>query len=463
MDKLSAAPGANVSEDPVSSSQRMGNSLGSEARRAGLALLLIVLIALTVRLAFAALPRVVRWDEAAYQLIARNLQDGLGYRELVGASDLQQPPMVAYLSLAGRWLGLPTAWVTAGIVQVLLGALILLPVYGLAFELSGRRRRVGLSAALLAAVHPALTVSPLYWGTMTEPPYVLFILCGVYASWRLANAGGSGGGRWGWAAGLGIAFGLAYLTRPEAVAYLLLMLGFALLCRVWRQRAGPLRGRLRPALTSTLALALTSVVMFALVAAPYVVYVHRITGRWALSGKQGITIDIAWALVNHDQAAHDRAAASLDPAGTEIMWLSPAQYDRSLIGWVREDPRRFAWQVRRNIADTMQAVFHADLLSPLLVALVALGLFARPWTRSRLRRELLLWLALAPLASLWVFFVLSRFLAIVVPICLVWAAIGLAHLGDWVAATGANVPVPRPGRGGGRSRVLRSRCRRPLP
>ena len=59
-------------------------------------------------------------------------------------------------------------------------------------------------------------------------------------------------------------------------------------------------------------------VAFLIVASPYVVFLHSVTGRWAFSGKQGISIDIAWAFVNHDQRAHDRAVARLDAAGKEI-------------------------------------------------------------------------------------------------------------------------------------------------
>ena len=83
--------------------------------------------------------------------------------------------------------------------------------------------------------------------------------------------------------------------------------------------------------------------------------------------------------------------------------------------WIAEDPRRFAWQVWRNAEKTWQALFQADLLRPWQVALAALGIFARPWTCSRLRRELLLWLAMASLASMWVYFIINRFLLPAVP------------------------------------------------
>ena len=91
----------------------------------------IVLIAVALRVAFLALPRVVRWDEAAHQLIAHSLLAGRGFSELTGARDVQQGPLVSYLSLLGVWLRWPVSWATAGIAYVLFGSLLPLPLYGL--------------------------------------------------------------------------------------------------------------------------------------------------------------------------------------------------------------------------------------------------------------------------------------------------------------------------------------------
>lgn len=390
---------------------------------------------MSVRAAFTALPRVVRWDEAGYQLIARSLLEGKGYMEVVGARDLQQPPVVAYLSVAGRGLGLPIPWATAALAHVLLGGLIPIPVYLLGRDL--KSRRVGALAALLVAVHPALAVSPLYWSTMTEPPYVLFMLCGAYAAWRATHDG-----RWRWFLVAGLFFGLAYLTRPEALAYLLALLVFALL---WRIRDA-VKGRRVPRLLAQLVAA--GLVFFA-VCTPYMVYVHRVTGRWALSGKQGITMGIAWAYAQGSQAEHDRVTAGLDPSGKEILWLSSEQYDVSLLGWIREDPARFVRLVRHNVGAFGSALFQEDLFRPWQIALIALGLFAVPWTRRRAAREAFLIFALAPTLSLIILFVLSRFMAFVIPIGMIWAAEGLEVLAAWGAETaillGQGEPSRRPG------------------
>jgi 4-amino-4-deoxy-L-arabinose transferase-like glycosyltransferase len=391
-------------------------------------LLAIFLAGLATRVAFAAQPRMARWDEAAYLLIARNLLAGLGYSEMLGAPDVHQPPMVSLLAAVGLALRLPLEWAAATPVYVVLGSLTVLPLYGLGKALYGQR--AGLLAALLGALYPSLAASPLYWGTMTEPPYVLFVLTGVYATHRCAEElSGPGRPPWGWAALMGLAFGLAYLTRPEALLFLAVMLAY--LGIVWLF-AGPPRAR---RLGHLVAAGAVAVAVLALAALPYVLYLQRVTGLWMLSGKAGTSMDISWSFVNGSQTMHDLAVASLDSTGQEIMWLSPEAFDASITGWIAEDPQRFVTLVSRNLRDSWQMLQGPRLFQPWLWGLVALGLFGQAWTRRRLRGELLLLLALTPLASLLIVFIEARFMAVYLAIVLVWAGAGLAHLSRWAGGT----------------------------
>lgn len=390
-------------------------------------LLAIYLAGLATRAAFASLPRVARWDEAAYLTIAHNLLTGRGYSELMGAMDVHQPPMVSLLAAAGLALRLPLEWAAAAPAHLLLGSLVVLPLYALGSALFGRR--AGLMAALLAAFYPALAVHPLYWGTMTEPPYLLFILSGIYATYRCGRALASGAQPWGWAAAMGLAFGLGFLTRPEALIFLAAMLGY--LGLLWLC-AGPPRGRRLARLAASGALAAA---MMTLLALPYMFYLHQVTGRWMLSGKAGTSMDIAWAFVNDSQAMHDQAAASLDSSGQEIMWLSPEAFNVSIAGWILAYPARFATLVRQNMVDSWQKLFSQELFQPWLWGLITLGLFSQPWTRARLRDNLLILCALAPLASLWIVFIETRFMVAYLAISLPWAGAGLAHLTAWAADT----------------------------
>ena len=67
----------------------------------------------------------------------------------------------------------------SNIVYVVCGALLVLPVYALARRVYGVLP--GMIAALLLALFPALAAAVLYWGTMTEPLYLLLIFSGLLA------------------------------------------------------------------------------------------------------------------------------------------------------------------------------------------------------------------------------------------------------------------------------------------
>ncbi len=151
------------------------------------------------------------------------------------------------------------------------------------------------------------------------------------------------------------------------MAYLLALLVYILLYRGRAALAGKSALRLGARVVAALA-------VFFLVCSPYIVYVHRVTGRWTFSGKQGITMGIAWAYAQGSQAEHDRVTAGLDPSGKEIVWLSSEQYDFSLPGWIREDPGRFARLLRHNVRAFVSGLFEQDLFQPWQVILIVLGL-----------------------------------------------------------------------------------------
>jgi len=211
------------------------------------------------------------YDEGFYLLLARSLRAGTGFTlnglPHVALSPLQ-PVLVALASAAGA----PDLWASR-VLAALCGALLVFPVAALA-RLAGGERAV-LPAAILTAASPALmSFVPffpgrswnLYFGS--EPLFLLLafgaVACAVRAergSWRWSLAGG------------GLA-ALAYLTRLEGAllaGVLLVVLAARLVLR--RERA---------AAWGALALAAAA---GALVAAPYLLYLHRELGRWALSGR----------------------------------------------------------------------------------------------------------------------------------------------------------------------------------
>ena len=381
----------------------------------------IVLLALVLRAIWAEPARSVRWDEADMLVLARNLLRGVGY-QVQGPPELHWPPGAPFLAMVSMWVGVAadralTVW------HVLAGALGCGLLFGLATDVTGDWR-VGTLAGLLLAVSPALAVWPLYWGSNSETLFLAFLLAGLWATWRMLRDGG-------WRAGLagGMAFGAAYLVRPEGLLYWLLFLAVAAVLALLR----------RVRWTAIALYGLT----FLLLAAPYIGYLQHTTGRLMLSGKSGITTTLGAAITDQGSALGEDSGSVLDSTGQEILWLSMEQFDASLLDAIREDPALAGRRLARNLLSVPDVVL-GDLAGPLLLALAVLGLFATPWNRQTTLRQGF-WLAsLLPLAVVPLFHVHARLLTPLVPVLLVWAAQGLVAAAGWARGTAAPWPRWRP-------------------
>ncbi|MEZ4766912.1 MAG: hypothetical protein R2844_00595 [Caldilineales bacterium] len=191
----------------------------------------------------------------------------------------------------------------------------------------------------------------------------------------------------------------------------------------------------------------TAVALFALafllLALPYMGYLHHTTGHVLISGKSGITTTLGAAITDQGSALGEDAGSVLDSSGEEILWLSPEQFDASLLAEVRADPVLAARRLARNLLALPPVVLN-DLVGPLLLALAALGLFARPQDRATTGRQAF-WLAsLLPLAVVPLFHVNARLLTPLVPVVLVWSAEGMLAVAAWITGTAASWPRWRP-------------------
>ncbi|MGQ9586606.1 MAG: glycosyltransferase family 39 protein [Anaerolineae bacterium] len=395
-------------------------------------LLGLTVFGMAARLGLAALPRVIRWDEPDYLWLGRSLFSGRGYT--IGPyPDLHYTPLLPILAGPLTRLLPNLEWATA-FWYVVCGSLWLWPVYGLARQVYGAR--VALGAAVLAAAFPALTISPLYWGTMTEPPYLLLLFCGLYTAYRAWW-----GGRLRFHAAAGAALALAYLTRPEGVLY------FGLVALPFLATA-IVEGRWRTG-TWWRGFA-TFVLAWLLVAGPYLAYLRLQSGRWLVTGKVGVTLALGEGVVDRDPAAYDRAIASLDDAGREIVWFSPQRFQEpGLLDQLRAQPMGVARRVAHNLL-VWYGVFFSRLMFPLPLGMLAvLGLFATPWTRRQARGNLFLGAMLAPPFAFLTLHVEARFFAPLAPLLLIWTAAGVEALGRWLAGSWQSLwhghPVPEQG------------------
>ena len=211
------------------------------------------------------------YDEGYYLLLARSLRAGAGFTlnglPHVALSPLQ-PALVALASSAG----LRDLWVSR-LLAALCGALLVFPVASLARLAGGEK--AALPAAVLAAASPALmSFVPffpgrswnLYFGS--EPLFLVLAFGATVCAVRAE------GGSWRWWLAAGALAALSYLTRLEGAVFAgVLLVALAARLALRRARAKEWRGLVLAAAVG------------AAVPAPYLLYLHRELGRWALSGR----------------------------------------------------------------------------------------------------------------------------------------------------------------------------------
>ncbi len=423
-------------------------------RRAVLVALLVVAAAL--RVYWVSKPRVVWGDETFYLWVGQSLLDGHGY-QFFGYSGSHFSPLFPLLvgliaKLAGGFTANSTQALIAssGIVYVVSGTLLVLPVYDIARRIAGTGP--GLAAALVAAVYPMLTAGALFWSTGTEVLY----LCLLAVGWWGLLVGLEDDRLWGFALA-GAMIALAYLVRTEGLVFLVAGTAAVFLLRLTQ---GPAH-RLRRALTLAPAQAGRCsagvgagvvVLIFFVLISPYLVLQWRQTGEFQLTEEAGFAYTSMQGLAERDMTLFDRATWGLDPASGEVYLFAPVSAEQGFLAAIVTDPIGFARRLRLNFFSLLDTTFSVSLIPWPLAALAVLGLFSRPWSARRGRGELLLMAFLAGPFSFLLFDVQARYLSGVLLPALVWIGEGVAQAGEWLGETwqrmAADKRMQRMGSGG---------------
>jgi 4-amino-4-deoxy-L-arabinose transferase-like glycosyltransferase len=383
----------------------------------------IVLASLAVRVA-----AVIFWGTGAidsegteYARIAQNLWNGTGYVGLTSPGrELVFPPLLPLLIGVASFFTHDFEW-AGRLVSLVLGSLLPLPVLGIASRLYNRR--TGLVAAILAVFYPLLV--NLSFAVKSEGTYITLLLSAVYMVLRALErpsiriyclAGGF--------------FGLAYLTRQEAVAPLLIAV-FLGMCF----SEGSFAARSKRAIAV--------IAVFALLALPEVVRLYRSTGTIRLEAKSSLfyaeQVRTAIGQENNEadpvEWAEHSINANLQRTGTS---------NRPEADIVRETRVRYRglahilrMGMHKNIPILLEQLSSRWLGAPFLPALALLGALRRPWRRPLVVSHL--YVMLVPLTAIAATFTFTwtvpRYYFVLVPFLLIWAASGLVGIGLWTKAS----------------------------
>ncbi|MGO4173559.1 ArnT family glycosyltransferase [Bosea sp. TAF32] len=364
-------------------------------------------------------------EGAEYARIAENIRGGMGYKGIATAGDqLFFPPLFSLLIAGISMLGF-TAEAAGRLVNILSGALLVLPVFGIAKRMFGRT--IGLGAAAIVALHPFLvTFSTTVY---CEPLFLALILAAVLTGMRAADRSDLRP-----AAAAGLLYGLAYLVRPEAMIFMLVGLAFLILQRGMTDRLPFVRTVLRDVPRAAL-----MVGCFALFILPYVTWLSRQTGELTLQTKS--ILNMATELRMRSGMSTYEASFAVNPE-----MKAEGTYNRPNIDVIkngRPDFRQYLKIVPKKTIDVLRsaAAFTGGAVefgSPALFGLAMLGLFGRPWGPRRFVDEVHL-IALLALTSFALFFIYytshPRFFVLFLAVSCIWASAGLWHFAEWAHLT----------------------------
>jgi 4-amino-4-deoxy-L-arabinose transferase-like glycosyltransferase len=226
--------------------------------------LLILLMAFTLRLLLVLQPEVIHNDGTGYVRHAKQILAG-NWGE--GKSGPVYPAFIVLAYSFIRNYELAGIWVSA-----IFGTLLVLPVFYLGRTIFNEK--VGIISALVATVHPFLYK---YSGSvLTESIYSFFIVTSVLFGWYAFNRG-----KFHQILLFSLFASLTYLTRPEGVGILFVFCVWTLLVnppnrkRAWRKRAGVI---------------FLSIFCFLLFSSPYLIQLRKELGSWQISKKATFSV-----------------------------------------------------------------------------------------------------------------------------------------------------------------------------
>ena len=208
------------------------------------------------------------WDEAMYLMLGRHLLEGQGY-QLNGPPNITFPPLVPVIG-GGVWLLTGSIRWALSAPSALLGGLAVIPVFLLARRMFSRTAAFA-AAVVFAGLRPLLFFSAFCWYKLrlydgSEQIFLFIAAWALYFFWR----------SWQdksilFAALAGLACGVGFLARQEALALWGVLLAWLLVCALVLEKRLTLNLAGRIAAAAALFIAASS---------PFFVFAHSVTGHF---------------------------------------------------------------------------------------------------------------------------------------------------------------------------------------
>jgi 4-amino-4-deoxy-L-arabinose transferase-like glycosyltransferase len=293
---------------------------------------------------------------------------------------------------------------SGGLVSVVFGSLLIIPVYLLACSLWDRK--VAALASLLTVFYPGLV--NISTELASDSVYSFFLVTMAFTFWQFLNRQRNS---WLYAVLTGAMLSLCYLTRAIGFFYFCIIFFWCLI--LWFTK----KITYKRLISGTVLIAIT----FALFASPYLFFIRRHIGSFSLSPAASSWLKISLATTENELEIAKTQAPKQD---------SSAVKERiGVAGYFISYPRVFAAKFARNTFLLYKRKF-PDEVPPLVFILVSLGLFGLPFSKQRSLKHAFLLSMLFPVFVQTIWAPESRYIMPLLPFLIIIAASGLLCLNE---------------------------------
>jgi 4-amino-4-deoxy-L-arabinose transferase-like glycosyltransferase len=358
---------------------------------------------------------VIENESSGYARMADNLVSGRGFYGTHPEIDIMDTWLYPVL-IAGLTFLTHNSESAARLISLFSGVALILPVFLIALRIYGKT--VAWIAALLVATHPLLIA--ISTSGYSEAPQLLFLTSALWFTLQCFETAGYRA----WL-GAGIFFGLAYLNRPETLVLLLYSLAAILMVHFLRRKS------LRKSARACAGLLL----VFTVLATPYVALLWHYTGHFRLEGKSLINYAIGRRLVNgmSPNEAEFGIDQDLNETGPLMSQFRFATYSAFPLH-ITDVLRYYVGVAKVNKNWIYQRVLPSYAFgAPVSIFLITLGLFRTSWSKDRAIAELFLIGIVCYVVALLLGIQSQqmRYAFPLIPFIVLWSSKGLVELARW--------------------------------